>query len=98
MTVTNEVPQSGGYITGGKALSNKSVTQDDVNDRAKFDGEDITWETATINARAAVLYKDTGTASTSTLIAYIDFGLDFQSSGGDFTIEWHTDGIFYLGE
>ncbi|KAA3643434.1 MAG: hypothetical protein DWQ07_23255 [Chloroflexi bacterium] len=96
--LTNEVAQSGGYLTGGKALSNTGVTQDNVNNRASFDGDDVTWETATINARAAVLYKDTGTPSSSTLIAYIDFGQDYQSTGGDFTIQWSSDGIFYLGE
>ena len=95
--VTNEVSGTG-YTAGGKALANKSVTQDDINDRAVFDADDVTWTVATITARAAVLYKDTGTASTSPLIAYIDFGLDYSTLGEDFTVEWDTDGILYLGE
>lgn len=41
---------------------------------------------------ALVLYKDTGTLSTSTLIAYIDnaAGLPFTPSGGDVKISWDT--------
>ncbi len=95
--VTNEVSGTG-YTAGGKALANKTVTQDDTNDRAEFDADDATWTVATITARAAVVYKDTGTASTSLLIAYIDFGQDYSTLGEDFTVEWDTEGILYLGE
>ena len=87
-----------GYAAGGKALTNKSVTEDNINDRAEFDADDSTWPVATITARAAVIYKDTGVASTSPLIAYIDFGEDFSTSGADFTVEWDSDGILALGE
>jgi hypothetical protein len=95
--VTNEVSGTG-YTAGGKALTNKSVSQDNTNDRAKFDADDVTWTVATITARAAVIYEDTGTDSTSPLIAFVDFGEDYSTSGEDFTIEWHADGILYLGE
>ncbi len=95
--VTNEVSGTG-YTAGGKALANKSVTQDDTNDRAEFDTDDVTWTVSTITARAVVLYKDSGTASTSPLLAYIDFGDDYTTLGEDFTVEWDTEGILYLGE
>jgi hypothetical protein len=95
--VTNEVSGTG-YTAGGKALTNKSVNDDDVNDQAEFDADDTTWAVATITARAAVIYKDTGVASTSPLIAYIDFGEDFSTSGADFTVEWDSEGILALGE
>jgi hypothetical protein len=41
-------------------------------------------------SEAIVLYKDTGTPSTSPLIAYIDTatGLPITPSGGDIVIEW----------
>ena len=44
-----------------------------------------------------VVYKDTGTATTSTLIAYIDTtsdsSLPFTPNGGDVTISWNASGI-----
>ena len=86
-----------GYTAGGASLANKSVTRDDVNDWSRYDGDDITWASSTITARGAVIYYDTGTASTSTLIAYVDFVTDKSSSSGDFIIQWHTDGVFRLG-
>lgn len=41
-------------------------------------------------SEAVVVYKDTGTASTSTLIAYIDTatGLPVTPNGGDITVTW----------
>ena len=93
--VTNEVSGTG-YTAGGDALASKTVTLDTTNDRAEFDATDTTWSTSTITARAAVLYKDTGTPSTSPLIAYIDFGSDKISSGGNFTIQWDAEGILQI--
>jgi len=96
--VTNEVVGTG-YTTGGKALVSKTVTQDNTNDRAKFDADDLAWTSATITARAAVLYKARGgSSSADELIAYIDFLADKASTAATFTIQWHADGIFYLGE
>ncbi|MBT3239371.1 MAG: hypothetical protein HON98_02585 [Chloroflexi bacterium] len=95
--ISNEVSGTG-YTAGGKVLSNKGITVEDANDLASFDADDPTWTVSTVTARAAVLYKDTGLASTSPLIAYIDFGQDFSKAGADFTIQWDSAGIFYLGE
>jgi len=41
---------------------------------------------------AAVLYKDTGTASTSRLICYVDTatGLPVTPNGGDITLQWNN--------
>jgi len=85
-----------GYTAGGETLANATVTQDNTNDRAAFDADDVVWANATVTARYAVIYKDTGTPSTSPLIAYIDFGSDKSSSAADFTIQWNADGIFTL--
>jgi len=94
--ITHEVSGTG-YTAGGATLANKSVTRDDTNDWSKYDADDVTWANSTITARGAVVYLDTGTASTSTLIAYVDFVTDKSSSAGDFIIQWHTDGVFRLG-
>jgi len=92
--VTNEVAATGGYTAGGATLANKTLTQDDTNDLAKWDADDVTWSTSTITARYAVLYKATGgAASTDPLIKVVDFGSNQSSVGAAFTIQWHADGI-----
>lgn len=93
--VTNEVSGTG-YSAGGASLANKAVTQDNTNNKGVFDADDVTWSTSTITARGAVLYKSTGTPSTSALICYIDFGSDKSSAGGNFTIQWNASGILTL--
>lgn len=93
--VTNEVIGTG-YTAGGATLANAAVTQDNTNNRAKFDADDVVWSSSTLTARGAIIYKDTGNAATSPLICYIDFGSDKSSSGSNFTIQWHADGILTL--
>lgn len=89
----NEVTGAG-YTAGGATLANKSVTVDDANDKAYFDADNVTWSSSTITARYAVIYKDTGTPATSTILDIKDFGQDETSSGGNFTIQWDAGGIF----
>jgi len=86
-----------GYNAGGKLLENKTVTRDDVNDWVRYDADDTVWSSSTITARGAIVYVDTGDATTSTLIGYVDFVTDKSSSAGDFVIQWHTDGIYRIG-
>lgn len=93
--VTNEVVGTG-YTAGGATLASKTVTQDDTDNEGVFDAADVTWSTATITARGAVLYKSTGVAANDTLICYIDFGSDQSASGADFTIAWNAEGIVNL--
>lgn len=91
----NEVSGTG-YSAGGQALANKSVTQNNTTDKGVFDADDVTWSTATITARYAAVYKDTGTPSTSPIICIIDFGSDKSSTAGDFSINWNASGILTL--
>jgi len=93
--VTNEVTGTG-YTAGGAALANKAITQDNTDDEGVFDADDVTWSSSTITARGAVIYKDTGTASTSKLICYIDFTENKVSTNGNFTIQWAAEGIVNL--
>jgi hypothetical protein len=90
--VTSEVVGAG-YVAGGSALANKTVTQDNTNDKGVFDADDVTWANSTITARYAVVYKDTGTPATAPLICVFDFGSDKISTGGPFTITWAAAGI-----
>jgi hypothetical protein len=93
--VTNEVTGTG-YTAGGATLASKTETVDTTNHRTGYSAANVSWATATITARAAVVYKDTGTAGSSPLIAYIDFGSDQTSTAGTFQVTWNAAGIVTL--
>jgi hypothetical protein len=95
--VTHEVSGTG-YTAGGKVINNRSVAQDNANNRALLRGDDVVWPLATFTTRAAVIYKATGNAATSPLIAFVDFGEDNIMIGEDFSLHWNSEGILYLGE
>jgi hypothetical protein len=90
--VTNEVSASGTYSAGGATLA-VTLTQDNTDDEGVFDATDVSFTSATINARYAVIYKSTGVASTSPLVCLIDFGTDQSSTQGTFTITFASEGI-----
>jgi len=90
--ITNEVVGTG-YVAGGETLASKTSTQDNTNNRGVMDAADVTWSASTITARAAIVYE----SGTGFLIGYIDFASDKSSSTSDFTIQWHADGILYIG-
>ena len=92
--ITNEVANGNGYTTGGAALASKTcVASGKV---TTFDAADTSWTSSTITARYAVIYFASGTAGTSLLIGYIDFGADQTSSSGTFQITWNASGIFTI--
>lgn len=82
-----------GYTAGGATLASKTNAYTSGTNTMALDAADSTWTSSTITARYAALYKDTGTASTSPLIGYVDFGADQSSSAGPFTITWDAAGI-----
>lgn len=85
-SVTNEVGNSGTYAAGG-SVSVATVTKDDTNNRIDIAFASVNWTSATITARAAVIYKSRGGASTADeLVAYVDFLGDVASSAGTFTV------------
>lgn len=92
-SVTNEVTGSG-YTAGGATLTSLSVT--DSSGTITFDAADVTWSqnaSGFTNARYAIIYKDTGVAATSTLIAYIDLGADKGNVDGDLILQFNAAGI-----
>lgn len=91
--ITNEITGTG-YTSGGATLSSPTITVTGASNLTTFDAADTTWTTATFTARYAIIYKSTGTASTSPLIAYIDFGGNQSPSAQDFQIVWNASGIF----
>ena len=92
----NEVSGSG-YSAGGQAISNTGTSQDDTDDEGVFDGDDVTWSNSTITASYAVVYKDTGSASTSNIVCIFDFGGSKSSDNGDFTVSFGSEGILNIG-
>lgn len=86
-----------GYTSGGQELSGRTFERDDLNDRTEFQADDVIWETSTISANGAIIYKDTGTLTTSPLVAFVDFESGKSSDGTDFKIEWSDqEGVIYL--
>ena len=83
-----------GYSASGKTVSGMTIGFTGHNPTViRLDGSDVSWASATITARYAVLYKDTGNGSTSPVICWVDFGSDQSSSSGTFEIQWNASGI-----
>ena len=92
--ITNEVANGNGYTTGGATLGTKTCAVASL--VTTFDAADTSWTASTITARYAIIYYASGTAATSLLIGYVDFGADQSSSNGTFQITWNASGIFTL--
>ena len=85
-TTTNEVGASGGYSTGGGALTKVAPTTSGTTAFTDFD--DLAFNSATITARGALIYNDTATGDPT--VAVLDFGSDKTSTAGAFTIVFPT--------
>ena len=83
--VTNEVSGTG-YTAGGVTTA-CTVTKDTANDRVTLSFAAVNWASSTITARAAVIYKSRGGASSADeLVCYVDFGADVSSSAATFSL------------
>jgi hypothetical protein len=86
-SATNEVANSGTYSAGGGTLTNVSPTTSGTTAFTDFD--DISFTSATINARGALIYNTTPTHTyTNPSVAVLDFGGDKISTSGTFTIQF----------
>ena len=86
--ITNEVSGTG-YSAGGNTVTG-TLTLSTANDRLTLEFASTSWTSATITARGAVYYSSTGTASTSTLIAFNDFGSDVAVTAGTLALAAST--------
>lgn len=88
-TTTDEISGTG-YTAGGGALTN--VTPTTSGTTAFTDFADLTFSTATITARGAIIYNTTtaGGSGTTEAVVVLDFGGDKTSTAGDFTIQFPT--------
>lgn len=88
-SATNEVANSGTYAAGGGALTNVSPTTSGTT--AFTDFADISFTSATITARGALIYNTTPTHTyTNPSVAVLDFGADKISTAGTFTVQFPT--------
>ena len=88
-TSSNEVANSGTYSAGGGTLTNVTPTTSGTTAFTDFD--DISFTSATINARGALIYNTTPTHTyTNPSVAVLDFGGDKISTSGTFTIQFPT--------
>jgi hypothetical protein len=77
-----------------QTLGSKTNAYDSSTNTIAFDAADAVFTALTGTFRYAVIYKDTGTGSTSPLVCYVDFGLDTTASAQDLTVLWNSSGIF----
>ena len=86
-TVTDEVSSSGtNYPAGGLTLTVSQVPTS-TSTTAWLDFDDLTFPSATLTARGALIYNLT---QSNKAVAVLDFGSDKTSTAGNFTIQFPT--------
>jgi len=91
-SATNEVTGTG-YTAGGNTIASPTLTGSSGN--LTFDAADSAWSSSTIaNARGAVLYAD-GLSPKANIVA-VNFGADYSTTAGTFTIQWNASGIYVI--
>jgi hypothetical protein len=85
-TSSNEVGNSGTYSAGGGTLTNVTPTTSGTTALTDFD--DLSFTSATITARGALIYNDTAAGDPAVVV--LDFGSDKTSTAGTFTIQFPT--------
>lgn len=84
-TTSNEVSGTG-YSAGGGTLTR--VDPSSSGTTAFTDFSDLTFSTATVTARGALIYNDSASGDPTVIV--LDFGGDKTSTAGDFTIQFPT--------
>lgn len=91
-TVSNEASGTG-YTAGGQVLTSANPATSGTT--AFVDFTDVTFTSATITARGALIYNSTPNTTsvsvTNPAIVVLDFGSDKTATAGDFTIVFPTD-------
>lgn len=89
-------------ITAGNRVSTSSALTAKTTTGGAFDAADVTFAGLTGSVvRSWVLFKDTGTESTSQLLAFFDTvsgggSLNYTPNGNDFTLVFGASGIFTI--
>lgn len=89
----NEVSGTG-YTSGGALLTSTTVSESPTG-TLMWDAADTSWSTSTItNARCALIYADALAGNNA--ICLVNFGADYSTVAGTFTIQWAAGGIFTI--
>ncbi len=89
--ITNEVAAGSGYTAGGNACALTVAATDNVNNDVEISFSVTSWTSATITARAGVIYKSRGGASSADeLVGYVDFLSNITSTNGTFAVTVST--------
>jgi len=73
------------YVAGGKALPVASQLVTLETDTACIDFANVSWETATITAKGAVIYN---LSNSNTAVCVLNFGANKTATAGTFTIQF----------
>ena len=84
-TTSDEVSGTG-YSAGGGTLTRVDPSSSGTTAFTTF--SDLTFSTATVTARGALIYNDTASGDPTVIV--LDFGADKTSTAGDFTIQFPT--------
>ena len=94
---TNEAANStgSGYTAAGNTLTNSGVTGSSSTSTCFADFADSSWTTVSTTARYALIYQASGGAATAgaatdSAVCVLDFGGDFTTSAGTFTVQFPT--------
>lgn len=90
---TNEVSGTN-YSAGGATLGSVTVTR--ATGTVTFDAADVVWTQSGAGfstARKFVVYRSTGTGTTSKLYSVVTADADVGNVTGDLTIAWNASGI-----
>lgn len=89
--VTNEITGTG-YSAGGIAQAYALDALDTANNRQPITLTNIAsgWTAATFSAVGAIIFKNSGTASTDYLMSFVDFGGTVSCSSGSYSVTYST--------
>ncbi len=86
-TTSDEVSSSGTNYTAGGLTLTVSQVPTSTGTTAFLDFDDLTFPSATLTARGALIYNAT---QSNKAVAVLDFGSDKTSTAGNFTIQFPT--------
>lgn len=87
----NEVTGTG-YTSGGTVLTSTALSES-PSGTIMYDAADTSWASSTIaSARCALIYADALAGNNALLL--VNFGADYSTTNGTFTIQWASTGIF----
>lgn len=93
----DEYGTGSGYTIGGETLTGQATSQDNTNDRGKFDAADLTWSSlgplSPATPSHAIMYDFTH--ASDLLIAYWVIGTT-ATNGGNYTLQWGANGVILL--